>query len=184
MRKNVGCSTHYIRYDVLYNYVLTRIRYWANKAELNEEELLQQLLKAGDQERAAAAKKQAIDLAKAEKRKAELDRLFAKMYEDWSAERITDYNFDMLSKKYQTEQQELEEKIARLKAVIAAEQQTATDAENWVKLIRQYANPTELTAELVNTLIDKIVIHDSYKDDDGYKHQEIEIYYRFIGKID
>ena len=53
-----------------------------------------------------------------------------------------------------------------------------------MKLIRQYANPTALTAELVNTLIEKIVIRDSYKDGDGYKHQEIEIYYLFIGKID
>ena len=105
------------------------------------------------------------------------------MYEDWSAERITDYNFDMLLKKYQTEQQELEEEIARLKAAIAAEQQTATDAENWVKLIRQYANPAELTSELLNSLIERIVIHDSFKDDDGYMHQAIEMYSRFIGKI-
>ena len=145
---------------------------------------MQRLLKSGDKERATKAKRRAEAITKAEKRKTEVDRLFAKLYEDWSAERITDSNFDMLSKKYQTEQQELEEKIAKLKAEIADEQQTATDAENWVKLIRQYANPTALTAELVNTLIEKIVIHDSYKDDDGYKHQEIEIYYRFIGKID
>ena len=34
---------------------------------------------------------------KAEKRKAEVDGLFAKMYEDWSAGRITEYNFNMLS---------------------------------------------------------------------------------------
>ena len=40
----------------------------------------------------------------AEKRKAEVDGLFAKMYEDWSAGRITEYNFNMLSEKYQNEQ--------------------------------------------------------------------------------
>ena len=34
--------------------------------------------------------------------------LFAKMYEDWSAGRITEYNFNMLSEKYQNEQKELE----------------------------------------------------------------------------
>ena len=62
--------------------MLSRIKHWARKAELNEKELLQQLLKAGDKERAAAAKKQASDLAKAEKCKAEVDRLFTKMCED------------------------------------------------------------------------------------------------------
>ena len=42
----------------------------------------------------------------------------------------------------------------------------------------------ELTAELLNTLIEKIVIHEAIKSADGMRDQEIEIYYRFIGKID
>lgn len=71
------CTQHYIRYDVLYTYVLARVRYWAKQAEIDEDALLQRLLKTGDKERLAASKKQAIDLSKAEKRKAEVDRLFA-----------------------------------------------------------------------------------------------------------
>ena len=54
-------------------------------------------------------------MKKAEKRKVEIDRLFSKMYEDWSVERITEYNLNMLSGKYQTEQLELDEKINKLK---------------------------------------------------------------------
>ena len=46
-------------------------------------------LNASDRERNSAKKKQAAELKKAEKRKAEVDGLFAKMYEDWSAGRIT-----------------------------------------------------------------------------------------------
>ena len=60
-------------------------------------------------------KKRTAELAKAEKRKAEVDRLFTKLYEDWAGGRITEYNFVMLSRKYQTEQQELDAKIAGLK---------------------------------------------------------------------
>ncbi len=179
-----GCSSHYIRYDVLYCYVLARIQYWSAQAQVNEKQLLDQILQAGDKERIAATKRQSSELKKAEKRKAEVDRLFAKMYEDWSAERITEYNFNMLSQKYQTEQQELVEKIDRLTAELAAEQETTDNAEKWVDLIKHYANPTELTAELLNTLIEKIVIHEATKGEDGMRDQEIEIYYRFIGKIE
>lgn len=179
-----GCTAHYVRYDTLYAYVLARVQYWSAQAQLGEEKLLQQLLKAGDKERIAFTKKKNTELSKAEKRNAELDRLFAKMYEDWSAERITEYNFNMLSKKYQAEQQELSEKIERLKSELAVEQQTASNAEKWIALIRQYANPTELTAELLNTLIEKIVIHEAIKGENGFREQEIEIFYRFIGKID
>ena len=108
-----------------------------------------------------------------------------KLYEDWAAERITAYNFNMLSKKYQAEQEELLETITRLKSELAAEQQTAVDAEKWIESVKNCAYPTELTAELLNALIEKIVIHESTTDDkDGTKCQKIEIYYRFIGKIE
>ena len=172
------------RYDVLYTYVLARVRYWAKQAEIDEEALLQRLLKTSDKERVAASKKQAGELAKAEKRKAEVDRLFTRMYEDWAAGRITEYNFNMLSQKYQSEQQELEAKIETLKAQLTAQEQSTADIEKWVKLIRQYTNPTELTAELLNTLIEKILIHEAVKQPDGTREQEVEIFYRFVGKID
>ena len=58
------------------------------------------------------------------------------------------------------------------------------DAEKWIALIKQYASPTELTAELLNALIEKILVHEAGKDKDGNRVQEVEIYYRFIGKID
>ena len=98
------CSMHYIRYDVLYAYVLARLQYWSMLAQKDEDKLLKRLLNASDRERNSAKKKQAAELKKAEKRKAEVDGLFAKMYEDWSAGRITEYNFNMLSEKYQNEQ--------------------------------------------------------------------------------
>ena len=110
--------------------------------------------------------------------------MFARLYEDWAAGRITEYNFNMLTAKYQTEQGELAEKIEALTAEVEAVRQTESDAEKWLALIRQYAHPTELTAELLNALIDKILVHEATEDADGYKEQEIEIYYRFIGKID
>lgn len=178
------CSMHYVRYDVLYTYVLSRIQYWTAQAQMDEQVLLTQLLQAGDKERSNAVKKQTTELRKAERRKAEVDRLFAKMYEDWSAERITEYNFNMLAQKYQGEQRELDGTIGRLKAELAVEQETASNAEKWIELIKQYSSPTELTAELLNTVIEKIVVHEAVKSSDGIREQEIEIFYRFVGKID
>ena len=50
--------------------------------------------------------------------------------------------------------------------------------------MKQYFNPTELTAELLNTLIEKILVHEAVKSEDGSREQEVEIFYRFIGKIE
>ena len=177
------CSAHYIRYDYLYHYVLTRIQDLSREAQLDEKALLHRLLKASDQELAANAKRQSAELTRAEKRRTEVDRKFAKLYEDWSDGRITEYNFNMMSQKYQTEQQELTENIERLSDELESEKQTTVDAETWISLIKQYANPTELTAELLNTLIEKIVIHEATTVD-GMREQDIDNYYRFIGKIE
>lgn len=90
----------------------------------------------------------------------------------------------MLSEKYQGEQKELDEKIQQLHEAMESAAQTAVDAEKWVGLMKQYVNPTELTAELLNTLIEKILVHEAVKGEDGSREQEVEIFYRFIGKID
>lgn len=177
------CSAHYIRYDFLYHYVLTRIQDLWRQAQVDETELLHRLLKGSEQELAANAKRQSAELTRAEKRRTEVDRKFAKLYEDWSDGRITEYNFNMMSQKYQTEQQELTEKIEKLSAELESEKQTTVDAETWISLIKQYANPTELTVELLNTLIEKIIIHEATTVD-GMREQNIDIYYRLIGKIE
>ena len=182
--KDGECTRHYLRYDVLYAYVLERIQHWAKRAKTDENRLLEDLLKSGDRERAAAVKKQTAELKKAEKRKAELDNMFAKMYEDWAASRITENNFNMLSQRYQKEQEEQEQKIQDCKTKLAAGQQTVEDAQKWVELIKQIGVPRELTAELLNTLIEKIIVHEAAEDDFGFRQQEIEIIFRFVGKID
>ena len=178
------CSMHYIRYDTLYTYVLLRVQHWTKAVREDEEKLLESILKAGDKERAAAMKKHTAELAKAEKRKTEVDRLFAKMYEDRVSERITEYNFNMLSQKYQMEQLELDEKIQKLKAALSESKQSVENARKWIEIVKQYSEPTELTAELLNNMINKIVVHEAVKYDNGFREQKIEIYYRFVGKID
>lgn len=130
---------HYIRYDLLYGYVLARLQYWYEQVQQDE---------------------------------------------DWSTGRLTEYNFNMLSERYQTEQRELDDKIRKLTEEMDADVQTTQDAEKWIALIKQCSNPTKLTAELLNTVIEKIVVHEAVKGTDGSRKQKVDIYYRFIGKID
>lgn len=178
------CTNHYIRYDTLYAYVLSRLQFWVGQAKTDEEKLLKKLLAVSKKESVNTHKKQDNALREAEKRKKELDRLFVRLYEDFVAERITEYNFNMLSGKYQTEQAELEQTIDGLKKELALIKSNETNAEKWLALIKQYDDISELTAPLLNALIEKIVIHQAVKNDDGTTEQEVEIYYRFIGKID
>ncbi len=182
--RHCDCTSHYIRYDTLYAYVLSRLQYWSAQSDMGEEHLKRQLLHANDREQQRMVKMRDAELKRAQKRQKELDRLFSKLYEDWAAERITEYNFKVLSEKYQTEQAEVLEKVDRLQAELATEQQTVVNIDQWIGLIQQYAHPEELTAEMLNALIEKIVVHEKTIGEDGEKEQTVDIYYRFVGKID
>ncbi len=90
----------------------------------------------------------------------------------------------MLSERYQSEQRELDVRISALTAELEKSDKETQDTDKWIALIKQCAHPTELSAELLNTLIEKIVVHEAVKDTDGKRKQKVDIYYRFIGKID
>lgn len=178
------CSMHYVHYDVLYSFVLSRLQCWIGAVHQDEQATLERLSKANITEQAAASKRAAQEKRRAEKRLAELDNLLAKVYEDRVSEKINERNFSMLTQKYQQEQGELETKIEVLTAQLDSTREQEDGINKWLDLVKQFSSPTELTAELLNTLIEKILVHEAVKDADGNRTQEIEIIYRFVGKID
>lgn len=164
--------------------MLKRLQYWIEQAQVDESKLLEQLMKSGDRQHAMEMNRMKKELAQAEKRLAEIDNLFSKLYEDRAKGKVSERNFLMLTNKYQDEQKSMEEKIAEYQERIKQTAQGKEHAEKWISLIRKYTPLTELTAPLLNELIEKIVVHEATKDENGNRTQKIDIYYRFIGKID
>ena len=61
-----------------------------------------------------------------------------------------------------------------------------TEITNVSKLIaatKKYTRIDELTPEILNTFVDKIVIHEREKKD-GKRTQKIDIYYSYVGIVD
>ena len=173
------CSSHYIRYDILYEYILSQLRYWSRFARMNERELLEHILQNDHREKKEAIEKVTAELSKAEKRRAEVDKLFIRLYEDRVNEMITEQNFMMISQKYQKEQEEMTRKINYLIQEESTVTQNEDDMEELTDLVSQYSYPNVLSPILLNSLIEKIVVHESETDKTGIKTQTVEIYYRF-----
>ena len=121
---------------------------------------------------------------KAGKRLKEIDSLFANLYEDRAGSAVSERNYAMLSERYQEEQTQLEAEVSTLRDKIGQTIQGKDKAEKWITLIRKYTDLTELTAPLLNELIEKIVAHEATKDENGKWVQDIDIYYRFVGRIE
>ena len=60
------------------------------------------------------------------------------------------------------------------------EQECEENAEQFVGLIDKYLDLQSFDARILNELIDRIVVHEKTMVD-GVRHQEVEIYYKFIG---
>ena len=56
-------------------------------------------------------------------------------------------------------------------------------SDRFVNIVKKYTYINELDANILNELIDRIVVHHKEKDKDGNTYQQIEIYYRFIGRL-
>ena len=178
------CSLHYTPYKLVYAVVLLRLQYWLMEVKQNEMEILDRLLKSGDKQRTAERRHWEKELKKSQKRKDEVDRLFAKIYEDNAGGRLDDDNYEMLRAKYRTEQTQLGEQIGQYTAKLNETKDNEENVRKWIDLIGKYSKIDELTAPLLNELIDKIIVHEQRIDADGRKIRDIEIYYRFVGKID
>lgn len=89
----------------------------------------------------------------------------------------------MLTIKYQHEQDELRDLVETLSAKLQEEKEDMSNKEKWIALIKQYTDPQELTAPLLNALVEKILVHQPITTDTD-REQEVEIFYRFVGKID
>ena len=69
-----------------------------------------------------------------------------------------------------------------LQDLIDSGEQEQHDLQKFLKNVRKYTDPQELTAEILNDLVDKIVVHAPDKSS-GHRKQKIEIYYKAVGII-
>lgn len=183
MEGKAVCTQHRISALSLYNAVLEDIRRLANEALDDDRQMISSIAERLGKDEKDSVRQAERELKKAAKRLVELDKLFAKLYEEHVNGKVSERNYNALSATYETEQTELESKIAELNETIKANREYGENAENFVDLIKQYADIDELTQALLNTLIERIEVHEP-EDVDGERIQKLDVYYKFVGRLD
>ena len=89
-----------------------------------------------------------------------------------------------LSADYEQEQATLKARIAELEAELKQSQEVAVNVEKLMAVVRKHTSFEELTPTLLREFVEKIVVHECWRDEKGTRHQDIEIYYSFVGKVD
>ena len=179
-----SCTGHYIRECVLDEVVLEDLRRVTAMARERPEEFAAYIGSRQSAEIHREIRRQEKELAAMRKRKAELDAIFKKLYEDSVLSRITTEQFQMLSSSYTEEQNQIAAGIPQKEADIQRLRETVSGTDGFLDKAKRYMDITELTPELLRLFIEKIVVHEKEVKWSKHAPQTVEIYYNGIGFID
>lgn len=182
-KSNTGdCTMHFIREETLKRFVLQRIfdvtALFFDDAMAFEEAARKQRFQETEKE----AKKRKREIAQAEKRIAELDRIFKRIYEDDISGAISHERFLKLSADYEAEQKELTEQVKAWRDAVETFEQDQADFASFAAIVRKYVGIRELTPTIVNEFVKKIIVHAPDKSI-GHRRQKIELVWNFIGEV-
>ena len=180
-----SCTGHYIRECVLDEVVLEDLRRVTAMARERPEEFAAYIGSRQSAEIQREIRRQEKELAAMRKRKAELDAIFKKLYEDSVLSRITTEQFQMLSSSYTEEQNQIAAGIPQKEAdIIQRLRETVSGTDGFLDKAKRYMDITELTPELLRLFIEKIVVHEKEVKWSKHAPQTVEIYYNGIDFID
>ena len=177
------CSGHYIRTDVIRELVLGAIRNICGYVRENQTEFVKIIREESVLHRGETAKSHKKQIAKNEKRIAEIDNLFRKTYEDNANGKLSDKRFELISSDYEREQAELEKLNAQMQVELDEFNADGEKADSFIKLVKKYTEFEELTTTMLNEFVDKIFIHKPVKNEWEERTQRVDIHFNFIGNF-
>lgn len=178
-----ACTGHYIRECVLDEVVLEDLRRVTAMAREHPEKFAAYIGSKQSAELQREIRRQERELAAMRKRKAELDAIFKKLYEDSVLGRITTEQFQMLSGSYTEEQNRITAGVPQQENEIQRLRETAIGTDSFLDKAKRYTDITELTPELLRLFIEKIVVHEKEVKWSKHAPQTVEIYYNGIGYV-
>lgn len=182
-KSNPGdCTMHFIREETLKRFMLRRI---FDVTAMFFEDIMsfqKAVYEQRFEEAEKTTKKRKREISQAEKRIAELDRIFKRIYEDDISGAISHERFLKLSAEYEAEQKELTEKVRVGWEMVSTYEQDKADFDSFAAVIRKYVGITELTPTIVNEFVKKIIVHAPDKSS-GHRRQKIQIIWNFVGEL-
>lgn len=181
------CTTHSIRRVILEQIVLQNLREAIQYVMKYEDDFVQRAADHSLRERDKELAQKKDVLAKSEKRIAELDVIFKRLYEDNITGKLSDDRFIKLSRDYEQEQQQLKEVVERLRQDVKQQEKQKLNVNSFISIVKKYTDMQMLDAALLREFVEKIYISDVYTPDENeprVKVRDIQIVYNFIGAFD
>jgi hypothetical protein len=88
-----------------------------------------------------------------------------------------------LTGNYEREKRELTERNTVLQTELDAYNADAERADNFIGLVRKYTEITELTPQILNEFVSRVIVHEA-DNSSGERVQDVEIYLNYVGRFE
>lgn len=177
------CQIHYIRDIVLDIIVLEAISSLADFVKCHEAVFLNMPAKKTNAIQQKEYKRLEQSVEQSSKRIAEIGRLIEKVFEQNASGVLSDECFSKILQNYEKEQKALTQEVADNRQTLQAAKQKSVDLRLLLKTLRDMTEINELTPTLVNSLIERIEVHNNDKSS-GHCYVKVDIYFAAVGMID
>ena len=177
------CTPHYIREAVLKEVVLERIRSVVDFVRTDLNGFQEEWLRCRREERDKALRKDRKRLAQARKRTDNLDTLITRAYEDKVLGGLSEERYRKMTEGYEAEQEALKTEIAALEVRVERQEEQDSNLNRFIALTKKYVDINELTPNVVNEFVKKIVVGSATGRGRARK-QEIRIIFNFLDEME
>ena len=176
-----GCVSHFIKASLLEEAVSASLKAVSKDVLKDEEGFAGQLMEQWVQNHEQMSEDMRKELSAAQHRVDELDLLIRGLYENQAKGLLPERQFQKLMKQYDEEQLKLEGRIGELEDADAPTAPRKADVDRFIALIRKYRDVSEVTDEMLYSLIDRIDVYAGTGRGND-REQRLDISFSFIGQ--
>lgn len=177
------CQVHFIRDVVLERIVFEAISNLADFVRCYEPVFLYLMATKNQTARKSEFQKLKTKVESGKRRISELDMIISHIYEDNILGKLSDDRYSRMASMYETEQKELIKTVSDSEKELETAEQKNVDMRLLLKTLRELTDFKELTPTIVNSLIQRIEVHNNDKSS-GHCYVKVDIYFTAVGMID
>ena len=172
------CTSHYISYDYLNDYLTDKINDVIRTCKTSKKNFVQQIKNQKTLDTKMIEYNQII--IESTKRLDEVGELTKRLFEKYVHGKVSEDKFYELDKSYDLEKISLVKNVRDSESIISELKKEMNDIDSFYELVNQYEEITVLKREHITCLVDKVVIHEKKN---NLNNRIVDVYLVLIGKI-
>ena len=178
-----SCTSHSIKRQGVEEMVLTAIQEVFIEVKNSEAKFSERVRTIKSGEAMQSLSRTRSEFSKINKQIRDIEETIDLLYNDRKNGIISIERFQSMLANQESKQETLKAKAAEYEQLLTASQEQTTNADRFISLVRKRTDISELTAEVVNDFIDKVLISEPEHLGWRQKRQPIEVSFNYIGNI-